>query len=104
MMIAFFNTYLPILIYILLCILIILLIVICAKVINTMNRVEEIVDDVDKKVRSLNGVFGVVDSITDKLSSLTEVISDSIILFIKGIFKKRNKRVSEQLERDDEDE
>jgi len=42
----FLNEYLPILIYILLCVLIILLIVICIKVIKTMNKVEAIVLDV----------------------------------------------------------
>ena len=87
-MFEFLNTYLPILIYILLCILIILLIIISFKVIKTMNRVEDIVDDVDEKVKSLNGIFNVVDAVTDRLSALTEVISDSIILFVKGIFKR----------------
>ena len=56
----FLSAYLPILIYILLCILIVLLIIISVKVIKTMNRVESIVDDVDEKVKSLNGVFNVV--------------------------------------------
>lgn len=92
-MISFLGTYLPILIYILLCILIILLIIICFKLIKTMNRVEGIVDDVEGKVKSLSGVFNIVDSVTDKLSALTEVISDSIILFIKGIFKRKKKKI-----------
>ena len=69
-----------------------------------MNRVEKIVDDVDDKVRSLNGVFNIVDTVTDKLSALTEVISDSIILFIKGIFKKRKKKVASEEKEDDVDE
>ncbi len=85
-------SYFPIIIYILLCVLITLLIVICVKVIKTMNRVEDIVNDVDEKVKSLNGVFNIVDTVTDKLSALTEVISDSIILFIKGLFKKKRKK------------
>ena len=92
---VFLEAYLPILIYILLCILIVLLIIICVKVIKTMNRVERIVDDVDEKVKSLNGIFNIVDTVTDKLSALTEVISDSIILFIKGIFKRKKKKMVE---------
>ena len=95
---SFLSEYLPILIYILLCILIILLIIISVKVIKTMNRVEGIVDDVDDKVKSLNGIFNVVDAVTDKLSALTEVISDSIILFIKGIFKKKKKKIEKEQE------
>ena len=92
------GEYMPILIYILLSILIILLIIICIKVIRAMNKIELIIDDVDKKVKSLNGVFSVVDSVTDKLSLLTEVVSDSIILFIKGIFKKRKNKIENKEE------
>lgn len=95
----FLGAYLPILIYILLCILIVLLIIICVKVIKAMNRVEEIIDDVDKKVKSLNGIFSIVDNVTDKLSALTEVISDSVVLLFKSIFKKNKK-----IERNEEDE
>ena len=86
------SEYLPVLIYILLCILIILLIVICVKVIKTMNKVNDIVDEVDEKVKSLKGVFSIVDVVTDKLSVLTEVISDSVVLFFKRIFRKKNKK------------
>ena len=102
---SFLSAYLPILIYILLCILIVLLIIICVKVIKTMNRVSDIVDDEYYKVRSLNGVFNIVDVVTDKLSALTEVISDSIVLFIKGIFKRRKKKVVEkEMEEKEEDD
>lgn len=100
------NSYLPMLVYILLCVLIILLIVICIRVIKAMNRVEKIIDDVDEKVKSLNSVFAIVDNVTDKLSALTEIIADSIISFIKGIFKKRKKKLeeAEALEKEENDE
>ena len=102
-MIDIFNTYLPIIIYILLCILIILLIVICFKVIKALNKAQEIVDDVDKKVKSLNGIFSIMDIFADKISSITEVITDSIVLFIKKISKKRKLKKEEGKE-DDFDE
>lgn len=95
-MLAFLGEYLPVVVYILLCILITLLIVICVKVIKTMNRVEVIVDDVDKKVKSLSGVFNIVDAVTDKLSVVTEVISDSVIKFVKTLLKNRNKKIEEK--------
>ena len=50
-MVLTLGEYLPILIYILLSILIILLISICIKLIRAMNKVELIIDDVDKKVK-----------------------------------------------------
>ena len=92
------DSYLITFIYILLCILLGLLIVIAVRIIKTMNKVEMIVDDVDKKVKSLNGVFSIVDGVTDKLSALTEVISDSVILFVKSIFKRRKKKIDERKE------
>ena len=98
------NTYLPIVIYILLCILIILLITICFKVLKAINKAQEIVDDVDKKVKSLNGIFSIVDVFADKISSITEVITDSIILFIKKISKKRKLKKEENGKEDDLDE
>ena len=101
-MAAFLNEYLPILIYILLSILIVLLIIICIKVIKTMNRVEGIVDDVDDKVKTLTGVFTIIDTVTDKLSALTEIISDSIVVFVKSIFKRKRKKLEN--EEDDSDE
>lgn len=100
-MAIFLSEYLPILIYILLCILITLLIIICVKVIKAMNNVELIISDVNEKVKSLNGVFHIIDSVTDKLSALTEIISDSIIIFIKGIFNKKKKKI-EREDLDDE--
>ena len=69
-----------------------------------MNKVESIVDDANEKVKSLNGIFNIVDVVTDKLSALTEVVTDSIILFIKGIFKKRKQKKEEKLEVNDEEE
>lgn len=97
---VFLSTYLPILIYILLCILIVLLIIISVKVIGTMNKVGEIIEDVDNKVKSLNGVFSIVDTVTDKLSALTEVLSDSIILFVRGLFRRKKKKDIEIEEED----
>lgn len=100
-MLAMLNEYLPVLIYILLCILIVLLIVISIKVIRAMNKVELIVNDVNEKVQSLNGIFSIIDSVTDKLSALTEIVSDSIIIFVKSIFNKRKKKIESE-EKSDE--
>ena len=66
--------------------------------------IKNVVDDVDKKVKSLNGVFNIIDGVTDKLSALTEVISDSIILFFRGLFKKKKKKIDNEGKEDDTDE
>jgi uncharacterized protein YoxC len=64
----FLGQMLPIIIYILLIGLLIIGIIIGIKLIITMNKVEKIVDDVDKKVQSLNGFFNAINFATDKIN------------------------------------
>ena len=64
----FLNEFLPIVIYILLVVLIILLIILAYRLIKTMDKVKLIVDSVDEKVSSLNGVFAVIDRFSNGFS------------------------------------
>ena len=59
---------LPVVLYVLGSILIIVLIILGIKLIITMNKIEDVVDDINKKVKSLNGLFSIVDATTDKLA------------------------------------
>ena len=68
----FWLSFLPIIIYVLLIILLIIGIILGIKWIITINKVEKVVDDVNEKVESLNGLFQVVDFTTDKLVSITD--------------------------------
>ena len=72
-MVVFLQTFLPIIIYFLLIIMLVVGIVLGIKAINTMNKVEQVVDDVNKKVESLNGFFHIIDFTTDKIVSITPV-------------------------------
>lgn len=84
-----------ILLYVLGSILLIVLIILGIKLINTMNKIELVVDDVNKKVRSLDGLFSVVDMTTDKLALLSDRMVDGITLLIKRIFKPRDRKEDE---------
>ena len=57
----FLNGVLPIIIYILLIGLLIIGIIIGIKLIITMNKVEKIVNNVEGKVNSLNGLFNIIE-------------------------------------------
>ena len=74
--------------YILGSILIIVLIVLSIKLIITMNKIENVVDDISDKVDSLNGLFSIIDFTTDKLATISERVTNGIALFINKIFKK----------------
>ena len=64
-----------------------------------MNKVQDIVDDVDDKVQSLNGFFDIIDMVTDKLSMFSDKVIDIVVNFIQRVFKPRKK---ENIEEEDE--
>lgn len=92
---------LPLIIYILVAILLVVLIVLGMKLVETVNKTNAVLDDLEKKSKSLNGIFDTIDSVTDTVS----LVSDKIVEGISGLigkavsFAKRKKKVE-----DDEDE
>lgn len=85
------SVVLPIVIYILLIVLIVVLIVIALKVIAVMNRVDRIVENVDDKVNSLNGIFNIIDSASFKLNNVySKVISGVSSAVDKVFFSKES--------------
>ena len=64
-----------------------------------MNKVDEIVDNVEGKVNSLNGLFNVVDKVSLKLSGFYDKSADLVSKVVDKIVSIKNKRKDE-----DEDE
>lgn len=94
----FLEVYLPICVNILLIILLIVGIVLGVRLINVMNRVNELIDNVEAKVNSLNGLFNVINFTTDKITT----ISDRVIEGVTGLIKRfGKKRYSNEMEDDD---
>ena len=81
---------LPVVIYFLLIVLLVVAIWIGIKLIITMNKVDDILEDISEKAKSLDKLFSIIDFATDRVS----MVSDTVISFISGainkIFKKRN--------------
>ncbi len=92
----FWLTFLPIIIYILLIIILVIGIILGVKSIITINKVEKVVDDVNEKVASLNGLFQIVDFTTDKIVSITDKVVDGVsTIASKLFFRKKNKKIKE---------
>ena len=87
---------LPVVIYLLLIVLLVVVIVIGIKLIFTMNKVDLLLDDVTKKVHSLDRVFNMIDYTTDKVT----MISDTVVNFITS----KLKRIIKFKKNDEEDE
>lgn len=98
-MTEFFQIYLPICIYILLIILLVIGIILGIRLIGAMDKVDNLIDNVQGKVNSLNGFFSVIDFTTDKISAFTDKIVDTFSNLIGRIGRKKESK--EILEDDD---
>lgn len=87
---------LPIILYILGSILLIILIILGVKMIITMNKIENVVDDVDQKVQKLNGLFSIIDVTTDRLSLVSDRVIDFISMVVSKLFRHKNKGKEEE--------
>lgn len=81
---------LTVLLYVLGSILLVVLIILGIKMINMMNKIDVVVDDINKKVKSLDGFFSIIDFTTDKLAMLSDKLVDSVSSIIKKIFKRKD--------------
>lgn len=93
------NEIFPVILYGLLIILVVVLIILGIKVIKTLNKVDDVIDDVNGKVKSLNGLFSIIDTTTDALSGFGDKFVSIISNGINSIFALKNKK-----ERKDENE
>lgn len=82
----------PIVLYLLGSVLLIVLIVLGIKLIYTVNKTNQILDDAYNKTKSLNGFFNAIDSITDTLSNLSDSIVSNITGIIGKVFQKKKKK------------
>ena len=89
---AFFTTML----YILGSTLLIVLIILGIKLIITMNKIENVVDDINVKVDKLNGLFNIIDYTTDKLAIVSDKMVEGVSYVIKKMFFKKNKKKEEK--------
>lgn len=94
------ETLLPIIINSLLIVLLIVVIILVIKCIYVIDATKRILDNVESKVNSLNGLFSIIDLVTNKVVSTADKISDTVESFIKKLFSK-NKKTKEENELDD---
>ncbi len=90
---------LPLLLYVAGFVLLVVLIIFCIKLIKTLNMIDSIMLDVEKKVKSLNGIFNVIDYFTDKISSITDIIVEKIT---NWVLRLKHKKYNKEEENEDE--
>ena len=72
-------------------VLLVVLIILGIKLIVTMNKIENVVDDINGKVKSLNGLFSAIDYTTDKLALFSDKFTNIVTSFIKKLFVRKEK-------------
>ena len=83
------NEFLQIMLYFGLIVLIVIFIILIKKLIKTLTKVDQIIDDVNTKMDKVDGVFNIIDRTTDYASSISDKIIGAISSFVGMFFKKK---------------
>jgi uncharacterized protein YoxC len=89
---------LPLIIYALLSILLVVLIILGIKLIDTVNKTNAVLDDIEKKSKSLDGIFATIDNVTDAVSLVSDRLVDGIAGIVGKLFSFKKKRKEEEEE------
>ena len=90
------ETFFPVLMYILGAILLGCLIVLVIKLIYTVEKTNNILDDVEAKIKTLDGFFYAIDKTSSTISSLSDRFFDRILSFASKFRGKKRKKVEKE--------
>lgn len=88
----------PVVVYCLAIALMILFMVLVIKLIHTVDRVNHILEDIEKKSRSLNSLFHVIDGVTDTLSVFSDAVVSAITSVVGRIFPRRKRKKEKEID------
>lgn len=83
------NSVLLTILLILCSVLVVFLIIISIKLIYTIDKANIVLDDFDKKLKSVHGVFTAIDTVTDTFTTLSETVVAKVLLMLEKMFKKK---------------
>lgn len=96
----FLQTFLPILLYILGAVLLGVLIYLVIKLLDTVDKVNVILDDVEDKSQQLNGLFDACENVGDTVNGVSFKIANMFSRIVGTVAKKKKRKYEE----DDYDE
>lgn len=71
-------------------------IVLTVKTINTVDKTNEILDDVNSKIKTLDGLFNAINSTKLAISSIGDRIVEKVFNLVGKIGKKNKKKEEEE--------
>lgn len=101
----FLNELFPIILYFLGAVLLVVIIMLVIKLLSTVDKINILLDDVEEKSQSLNGLFDALESVGNTISKANSGIAGFITNMTKKVYKMRKKmKRKKQEEEMDEDE
>lgn len=83
------NGFLLTILLVLVSVLVVFLIAISIKLLYTVDKINVILDDAEKKLKSVNGVFTAIDTVTDSITLISETVIGKVLMMVEKIFKKK---------------
>ena len=90
-----YNAILITMLYLLGVVLLIILIVLGLKIIGLLDKASEILDDVNNKIKTLDGLFNAINMTTSTISSIGDRLVSGAANIFNKIFK-RNRKIDEE--------
>ena len=86
------SVVLPVFLYALGIVLLVVLIILGIKLIKVVDKTDRILDDVEGKVKSLDGFFSIFDRVGDGLLTLSGTVMSSVSGLVSKVFKKGKRK------------
>lgn len=83
------NVFLTTLLLVLGAFLLVFLIILCIKLIYTIDKTNVILNDLERKLKSVNGVFSAIDTVTDAVITVSDTFVAKAALMLEKIFRKK---------------
>ena len=92
------DFWLPVLLYTFGIILLIVLIILGIRLIQILDRCDKVIDNVEEKVNSLNGIFSVINKTSYGLSTISDKVISGVVGMVSRIFNKKKDKEEDYYE------
>ena len=92
------DFWLPVLLYTFGIILLIVLIILGIRLIQILDRCDKVIDNVEEKVNSLNGIFSVINKTSYGLSMISDKVISGVVGMVSRIFNTKKDKEEDYYE------
>ena len=83
------NSVLLTILLVLCSVLVVFLIVGSIKLLYTIDKMNVLLNDIERKLKSVNGVFTAIDTVTNTVATIGETIVGKALFMVEKLFKKK---------------